>query len=141
MANVEKIPVDYNGLRRAVKMRGLKMSKVGEDLGYSHTYIFHIGEQGYIRKPMAVALERLYGIKPEEYKPKEEKEQKMEPKKDITGSTLPQQELDELVKMSMMLARYKCKMKGVNYDDYIKNLVWKDMKEEVRKLLGSMAES
>ena len=53
---------------------------------------------------------------------------------DASGELALEESMSEYMKFAENLAKFKCKMKGVSYEDYIRNLVWNDMKEEVRKL-------
>lgn len=64
-----KIPCDYNKLKRAVENRGLTLGEASLEMGYAGSMLCNskIGEA--ITAPLAKLLEMCFNIKPDEYAP------------------------------------------------------------------------
>lgn len=59
--------VDYSRLDYLLKKRGLTAAKAGRELGFSDNYFANVKARGRITKSGAILLERVFGIKAEDY--------------------------------------------------------------------------
>lgn len=72
MATTKMTPVSGERLNLVFAKRGLTKSEVSERMGYSDSYLTTASSRGEMSTAAAVALEAIYGIKPDEYAPKAE---------------------------------------------------------------------
>lgn len=71
-------PVDKARIQECFDKRGLKQSDVSHEIGYERGYITNSILEGRFTKTAAILLEKLYNIKPEDYKPDEVEEEVVE---------------------------------------------------------------
>ena len=76
-------PIDGAKLKELVLNRG-HITHISADMGYSHTALGLAIKSNKISEPMAVMLDKMFGIKYEAYKPKEEEPIQDEPKSETT---------------------------------------------------------
>lgn len=69
MSNYEKYHVDAKRFKQIIKKRGMSTASVSEDIGHGKNYISNSLYQGYFNRPTVTALEKICGIKPEDYAP------------------------------------------------------------------------
>lgn len=66
--------VDVNALKALLEETGMNNREISEKLGYGRGQISTVISRGVISKPVIVALENVFGIKYEDYEPKQKKE-------------------------------------------------------------------
>ena len=69
MAKKKLVLVDREKLYAELKKRGVTPSQAAEEFGYARNYIHNAACVGKMNETCAVLLERVYGIKREDYKP------------------------------------------------------------------------
>lgn len=80
MSTTKKMAINKDNLYAEFKKRDIRPAKVSEQLGYSKWYLSNSASRGYLSLVCIRALEREYGIKPENYVCIEEKvEEKVTP--------------------------------------------------------------
>lgn len=75
---IELLAVDVQRFKTALRTRGLNMSSVSREMGFSDSYLNKVTIRSEISKTAAILLERCYNIKPEEYIVRDEKESTQE---------------------------------------------------------------
>lgn len=69
MKRSDTLPVDYAKLKRALEKKGETIGTAGNKMGHNKTYLIKETCKGDIRRPVAITVEALFGIKPEDYAP------------------------------------------------------------------------
>lgn len=73
------MPVDPKALEESIKRVGA-VSEVAEQLGYKYGTFMGVFSRKRITRPMATMLDKIYGIKYEDYEPKNKAEETPEKK-------------------------------------------------------------
>lgn len=76
--NKKNYPVDFEKLEAAIHRRGVTMTMVSREIGRSDSYIKVAARRGLLQATAAQLIEVKYNIKPEEYAPAPEPEEKPE---------------------------------------------------------------
>ena len=76
------IPINGEKLKVALKKRNLKRSVVSEEMGLSRCYIQSAINRNTISRSSIILLEKLFGIKFEEYSDGEQEKTESQPKVD-----------------------------------------------------------
>ena len=71
MAKISTFPIDRRAFEHELRTRDLPYQTVSMALGYNPNYVSEIIYQGKIRVSAAVVLDKLYGIKRENYEQRE----------------------------------------------------------------------
>lgn len=66
---MEKYPVSKNKLYAELKKRGITPADASRELGFTVGYIAHAANNGEISARGALYLEKIFSIKPEDYRP------------------------------------------------------------------------
>lgn len=74
---IKTLPIDGEKLKRAILSKGY-ITEISEELGYEKAYLSQTCKYGRITQSAALLLEKMYGIKYEDYKPEEKKEDPIE---------------------------------------------------------------
>ena len=70
---VKALPIDGEKLKSAILSKGY-ITEISEELGCEKAYLSQTCKYGRITQSAALLLDKLYGIKYEDYKPEEKKE-------------------------------------------------------------------
>jgi hypothetical protein len=79
MAKKKLVFVDREKLYAELKKRGVTPSRAADEFGYARNYIHNAASVGKLNETCAVLLERVYGIKREDYKPCDKVVEPVEP--------------------------------------------------------------
>ena len=71
-----EVPVDWVKLEAVLRKRGLTMSEVSTGMGHSMHYMSQQKSDGILKKKSAVFLDKVYGIRSEDYAPEGIREEK-----------------------------------------------------------------
>lgn len=103
---MKQMKVDTKKLRKILSDKNLLIGVVSVDCGFSDSYISNVTQRGLAAKPFVDNLERLYGIKYDEYKPTEEEHKGTEEAREtveiVPEITFSQEAIDELQKVITM---------------------------------------
>lgn len=88
----KSVKVDGTRLQTALKRRGITMRQASQEMGYADSYLsYGCTKAGHLLPSVVIMLEKLYGIKQEEYEVKPEATEEAKP-------VVPSFDMNELYK-------------------------------------------
>lgn len=64
---MESVKVDFKRLHEQLKQRGMNMSRASKALGFADNYFSAVKSSGVMPRRTAIMLDRMFGIKEEQY--------------------------------------------------------------------------
>ena len=87
MERKDRIPASYDKLKKALKEKNTGITSASRKMGYDATFLSKELAAGDVRRSIAITIEALFGIKPEDYAP--DTKPTSEPEKQVTTESKP----------------------------------------------------
>ena len=76
----DSIKINVKELEHELRRRGITLSEASREMGFRSNYFGNIKNRGYLPKTTILLLDKLYGIKEEQYSAEKKEEPKAEEK-------------------------------------------------------------
>lgn len=138
MAKKKLVLVDRAKLYAELKKRGVTPSQAADEFGYAKNYIHNAASVGKLNETCAVLLERVYGIKREDYKPCDKVVEPVEPVSESKINQLDYDKLYQTIYTATYCAYRHAFVDRSRYIDkiqtYLRDKVWQRARRKTEKM-------